>query len=269
MKQLNKGIFFGKQQRKTDIEYLRLTQTEFGNQHVDWHFHENVHFSYLLEGSGREITPDGTIPIRSGALIFHNAQTPHSNDSHSDYSRSFYLEIEDTWFRQFDLEPSGFADSQELTSPHLKWVFDKLYLEGNFQNTETCLSVETLLSDLLSQMNNASSIKTFRNPKWVGRLKELLHYQFTEHLTLTYLSKQIGVHPVHISREFSRYFGSTFGDYLRMLKVQNAASLLKTNSIPFADIALQCGFSDQSHFIRSFRSHYKMTPSEYRYIALS
>jgi AraC family transcriptional regulator len=30
------------------------------------------------------------------------------------------------------------------------------------------------------------------------------------------------------------------------------------------EIAFECGFADQSHFIRSFKNYYEVTPSEYR-----
>ena len=40
-------------------------------------------------------------------------------------------------------------------------------------------------------------------------------------------------------------------------------ALVYTNR-PLADVALSCGFVDQSHFTREFRRHFGRTPREYR-----
>jgi AraC family transcriptional regulator len=46
--------------------------------------------------------------------------------------------------------------------------------------------------------------------------------------------------------------------------VQRAMTLLGEPGRLLTEIAFECGFADQSHFIRSFRSYYGMTPLEYR-----
>jgi AraC-like DNA-binding protein len=56
-------------------------------------------------------------------------------------------------------------------------------------------------------------------------------------------------HPVHLSREFPKYFDTTLGDYIRATKVQRAVALLPNPGLSLTDISLECGFADQSHFI--------------------
>jgi AraC family transcriptional regulator len=78
------------------------------------------------------------------------------------------------------------------------------------------------------------------------------------------LANEVNVHPAHLSREFSRYFHTGLGDYLRLVKVNRAIRLLGDPERLLTEIAFECGFADQSHFIRSFRNYYGVTPLEYR-----
>jgi AraC family transcriptional regulator len=85
-----------------------------------------------------------------------------------------------------------------------------------------------------------------------------------EEWTLVRLANEIRVHPVHLSREFPKHFHTNLGDYLRLIKVQRAMTLLSERERLLTDIAFECGFADQSHFIRSFKNYYGVTPLEYR-----
>jgi AraC-like DNA-binding protein len=52
--------------------------------------------------------------------------------------------------------------------------------------------------------------------------------------------------------------------YLRRLRMQTACQLLVTSRLALAQVADRCGFADQSHFTRDFRSLTGMTPRAYR-----
>ncbi len=73
---------------------------------------------------------------------------------------------------------------------------------------------------------------------------------------------------LHLSRHFPKYFKATIGDYIRTVKVQKALSLLPNKHKSLTEIAAECGFADQSHFIRSFKDCYQLTPLHYRKLLL-
>jgi len=75
----------------------------------------------------------------------------------------------------------------------------------------------------------------------------------------------VNIHPIHLSRDFPKYFHCTLGEYLRKLKVENSLKIL--NNFEFlSEVALECGFSDQSHFIRCFKENMGITPLQYKSI---
>ena len=82
------------------------------------------------------------------------------------------------------------------------------------------------------------------------------------HALAMYLARK--GHPVHLVAVFRRYMHCTPCDFLRRLRVEFAAGQLLRTRMPLVEIALQAGFTHQSHFCRVFKTITGMTPSAYR-----
>lgn len=65
-------------------------------------------------------------------------------------------------------------------------------------------------------------------------------------------------------RQFQAVFHLTPQRFLRKLRLRIATRALMFTDASLADIALTCGFADQSHFSREFRRQFGRTPREYR-----
>jgi transcriptional regulator GlxA family with amidase domain len=52
--------------------------------------------------------------------------------------------------------------------------------------------------------------------------------------------------------------------YIREVRVGVARHLLETSNQSLTNIAVQCGFYDQSHFTRQFKASTGITPLDYR-----
>ncbi len=92
-------------------------------------------------------------------------------------------------------------------------------------------------------------------------MKELITDEPNNNFSLTNLSKELNIHSVHLSRDFSKHFGTTLGQYIRLQKVNKAILLIAKNEFTLTNICYQCGFYDQSHFISNFKRIYNTTPS--------
>ncbi len=101
-------------------------------------------------------------------------------------------------------------------------------------------------------------------PRWLQRALELVHARSAEPLGLAALAQSAGVHPVYFVRAFRAHVGATPGAYLRRLRVDRAAAKLIASEESIAGIALDTGFSDQSHLTRVFRAALGITPAQYR-----
>jgi AraC-like DNA-binding protein len=65
-------------------------------------------------------------------------------------------------------------------------------------------------------------------------------------------------------RQFRAAFHLTPQRFLRKLRLRLASRALMFTTASLADIAVNCGFADQSHFSREFRRQFGRTPREYR-----
>jgi AraC-like DNA-binding protein len=65
-------------------------------------------------------------------------------------------------------------------------------------------------------------------------------------------------------KRFVRLFKMSPQKFITRIRVQTAAKLLAAGSLPLAEVALQCGFCDQSYFTRQFSIFFGVTPKKYR-----
>jgi len=82
--------------------------------------------------------------------------------------------------------------------------------------------------------------------------------------TLTDLARQSGLSPYHFLRTFEQVSGLTPHQYVRRLRLAEAAVRLSDGDVKALDIAVDSGFNDASNFSRAFRAEIGMTPRDFR-----
>jgi transcriptional regulator GlxA family with amidase domain len=65
-------------------------------------------------------------------------------------------------------------------------------------------------------------------------------------------------------KRFVKLFRTSPSKFINRIRVQTAAKQLLSCDDPIAEIALQCGFCDQSYFTRQFSNFFGLTPKRYR-----
>lgn len=94
------------------------------------------------------------------------------------------------------------------------------------------------------------------------RLRALLDDRFTESFTIAEAAAQVGAHPSHLVREFSRAYGMAPHRSLVARRVDAARRLLVDGCRP-ADVAARTGCHDQAHLNRHFRRVWGVTPGAF------
>jgi AraC family transcriptional regulator len=95
-------------------------------------------------------------------------------------------------------------------------------------------------------------------------LREYIDAHLHEPIDVTVLAGIAGRSPFHFSRVFTRSVGVTPHRYIVHLRVKSALELIRDGRHSLAEIAIQCGFSDQSHFSRAFKRATGATPGAWR-----
>lgn len=87
---------------------------------------------------------------------------------------------------------------------------------------------------------------------------------YGEEIEVTDMAEHVLLSVSQLQREFSKNFGITPNRYLREVRVGVVRHLLESSDLPLSTIATDCGFYDQSHMTRQFKSTTGLTPLKYR-----
>lgn len=97
----------------------------------------------------------------------------------------------------------------------------------------------------------------------VERAMALLRRDLPDPPTLEQLGREVGCSPFYLSRTFSKETGRTIPQYLRQLRLERAAELLKTGALNVTEVALEVGYNSLSHFSQAFHQQFGCCPGLY------
>lgn len=117
-------------------------------------------------------------------------------------------------------------------------------------------STEKLRQPALTQKSEYTDV--------IEKTLKYIQENFNQKLSLKDVSTYVFMNPQYVSRIFKKEVGMNCIDYINKLKIEYACKLLKTTNLPAYQIALECGFSDQSYFNRVFTNQMGITPKTYR-----
>ncbi len=96
------------------------------------------------------------------------------------------------------------------------------------------------------------------------RAEALLRSRLDGHIELAELARECGLSPSYFARAFRQSFGASPHRWLTERRLERAMRLLAETPMPVAEIAVACGFADQSHFTRVFTRHAGTSPAAWR-----
>jgi AraC family transcriptional regulator len=263
---LRPGQFYGdvlERRRSAGFALSELRHTE--GRRLPRHTHELAYFCLLLGGDYAEQLGRRRINYRPLSVMFHPPATTHRDEVGSRGGRFFNVEIEPALFERFSESgartPEPWADAR---GGELAWLAARLYREYRARDSASMLAAEGLVLEMLAETARPRVPQEKRPPAWLARAAELLEAEFRRPLTVSEVAARVGVHPFHLSKVFRRFRRETVGDYVRRLRVTHACRLLSETGSTLAEVALEAGFSDQSHLTRVVRRATGMTPGRLR-----
>jgi AraC family transcriptional regulator len=259
---LGQGAYLGKVLGLSQADGILAGVTSYrqGDGAGLMHYHENSHLSFVLRGGGIEKRKSSQFERLPGQIMFFHAGESHQCISKLFPARNINVEIESAFLRDNGLTESA-VNLSVLKNPNSKFIMLKVYQELLTEDGFSGPSIKMLLLNLMCL--NRKTYSAGGLPVWVNKIKEVLNDKWNEQLSLKDLSEATGVHCVTISKFFPKYFSCTFGEYMRRIKIEKSLQLIKTSPASLTEIAHECGFSDQSHFTRTFKQLTGFLPSQY------
>jgi AraC family transcriptional regulator len=103
-----------------------------------------------------------------------------------------------------------------------------------------------------------------RDEARMQRVCDYMQAHLAEEVSLQDLAKVAYLSRFHLIRMFKQTHGATPYQHLTRLRTERAQRLLATSDTPITQIALECGFTNQTHFAAAFRRLVGLSPRAYR-----
>lgn len=102
------------------------------------------------------------------------------------------------------------------------------------------------------------------SPSVAEQAKKYISENLQRKLRICDICSSLGCSKSTLLSTFKRKYGTTVNAFITDSRLERARSLLSAGESSINEIALECGFSDQSYFSKVFSARYGISPSEYR-----
>lgn len=123
-----------------------------------------------------------------------------------------------------------------------------------------------LFGEILSNKLYDNTISDTSADERLNSIKEVLAYiseNYSSNITLDALAKIAGMNPKYFCRYFRGMTERTPIDYLNYYRIESACEMLSTKDISIKEVAISCGFNDESYFIKTFNKYKGITPKQF------
>ena len=257
------GKFVGAPVRARAFEGVSVAENSYtAGLLVAAHAHDAPLVSLVLRGTATEEIGGRSRELGSHSLLYTPSFETHA---HRFLTPGRWLNIQFTasWFARV-----GAGEATLPTAPQLvvgsavNWA-SRLGAELREPDAVSRFAMEGALLLLLTELSRLPQLGERRRPRWLSVVEDAIEASPIEPPSVADLAALAGVHASHLLRTFRRYHGTTVANYARRRRIERARAEMATSTRPLSAIALDAGFSDQSHFTRVFRAAFGMTPGQY------
>ena len=158
-----------------------------------------------------------------------------------------------------DLGVAGYI-LKPVTYEDIQQVLTKVLGRVPVSQVPPSLRSPVSLPDLRELENRCENLLIRRSIRYIDQ-----HLGLPCHLAQT--ARALMVSPEHLSRSFHEEMGMTFTDYVRLVKMDYAMTLLRKTSMKVQEISWKVGIENDKYFHNVFKETVGMTPKQYRTMA--
>lgn len=256
-------------------DYNKIQIKKLKNNHFSPHLHNAVEFVYLLDGTMEVGVGINFFHMEAGdfAIVFpnliHHAQVFEKykgNAIHMKVSPQFLLGYEELLTSNRPISPVIKAKDLHQDVTYVIKQLMELEKEESIHGNKTVLQY-AYIQVILARTVPFMQLKKRENPKTHDIVYQAVIYiaeHYQEEISLTKMSKDLGISQYTLSRVFSGTFHQNFNQYLNRIRLGYVTEELTNSTKQITDIAFDAGFQSQATFNRVFQEEYHMTPRQYR-----
>lgn len=277
---------------------IEVLQSEFSNSEIiihnpakcvdeiwDWHIHDAYEFIMVIEGNEIVYTSENEYYVEAGDIILINSRVPHKTKAYKTTS-VFLLQTElnftaESEFNYLLRHLSSSDNSAYIFKAgsglnyDIAECFERIINENTSRKASYDLFIKSAVLNIFAILYRNNIIKNpqeYFNTKYIKRIIPALNYineNYSEDISLTYISKLLNVDKSHFCRIFKQAVNTSFIQYVNSVRIYNAAKLLRSTDKTISEISTDTGFSSPSYFTKEFKLYMGCSPNHYKKIKLS
>lgn len=241
------------------------------------HFHQQVEVAYCVSGEVPMLIDGLSYTLQEGdvALIFpnrhHYYQPVGDGRGNFVYLLLFYPLHTENFYTEWTHK---LPESPVLRRAQLPEFFPQLWEQfyNVYTGNQELYMFRAYASLLVAHMMPLVKLHPMRPPKALAdsqhdAMQAVLNYvnqHFTENITLTEVSKELGISCTLLSHSFSKAVGCSFPRHVNSLRISHAKRLLRSSNYSVNEIGFLSGFQSKRTFFQKFQEMCGQTPGEYR-----
>ncbi len=254
-----------------DLPFAELRHSQASTAAFKPHMHQTLSIGAVDQGEVIYTVNGKAARLAPGALAVVNPDTLHTCNPATEAGRSYYmLHLDAEWCLQvqqsvWEVDRFVAVDKFLIDDRPLYARFCRsmdLLMDAKIHLEEKEQKLVDLTADVFAVACRPQVTKKGHSAD-IERLKRLLSNDLQKDLPLSALAEAMGANPYTLIRSFKAAAGITPHAYRMNCRIEQARALLRQGRA-IAEIALACGFFDQSHFHRYFKAMTTVTPQEYR-----
>lgn len=243
------------------------------------HWHEEMELIYVVSGSGCITVQAEHFTVHTGDMVLIPPQRVHSIEQledhtmvyfnilfhlsmlHSEYTRELYGHGKALPCYL----PKGDPLNETIREPVLELILNRSRVASDY-SLMIRAHLYTILYHLIHDRPAAGESQLNRHMNY-DKLKVVLEYlreNYAHDTSVEEAAAMCGFSPSHFMKLFRELTGSSFTQYVKNLRLDAAARLLRTTGKRVSDIAEEVGFHNMPYFTRAFGEKYHMSPLAYR-----
>ena len=256
----------------------------FDFHRIDWHWHHEMEFLYVVEGTALCLIGTNKINLHKGSGIFINSGVLHRFEAQSStfapnivFSPTLLAPENSLIYKKYILPVINSSVPYQVFNPSSTWEKQVLQLltqiftlQETEQNNELCtiqllIQLWNILQKNINLDSNANSIHRANHKQ--ARLQVMMQYiydHYMEEITLEMIAASASISKSGALNIFQTCIHISPVAYLIQYRLAQAAEQLYTTQKSVSSIAEETGFTSSGYFCRKFRQYYHMSPNEYR-----
>lgn len=235
------------------------------------HFHEYYVIGFIERGQRHLICKEKESIIKPGDLIIFNPRDNHTcsqiDNKTLDYRCINIQEniMKKTIFEITGQEFSPYFNQNIIFQSDLIDSFKELHdiimkQEHDFKKEELFFFI---IEQLLCEYTNPNLVLEAKESNLeINKICSFLEENFKNNISLNDLCEITGLSKYYLLHLFTKQKGISPYSYLENIRIGKAKKLLEQGTKPI-EVALETGFSDQSHFSNFFKKYIGLTPKQY------